>query len=702
MAGPRRQQRACDYQRTTDADANPAFRAKTTEQVAIEVAEFRQTLAEWAAEPNRRHANCCTSPPSKVGDPFRSPEEWAAAGRGRHLKFSFINRDGAKLRARLYAPPGTAGRYPAVTFTPGLQSYNEVNSWFPQGLAEAGYVVLIIDPQGQGDSESCGHRPDGTETTCPATNQPNDTRSAIDFILSTPTQPYRWAQGVNAAGTPTYNPMWKRTDRQHLGIAGHSLGAIAVTPIAQQDARVDAAISYDNLDLSLPAGSPRRTPTLYFGTDYAFPATGTPKASPPDPRPARRSLRPAGRRRRGLDVDHDPSQQPLRVRLPARPGQPPRQPLRRTGRLLLLAGLVRPVPEGRHHGQQPAHRPSLRRVLGPALDRHRHLRPGSGRSPTPRTRSQETSRTGSPASAPPTCCPSTTRRPIRLQGGALRTRTCGPEAARNPRHLRLPAVELDGAVVAVTGASRGIGAAVAKAVAARGSRVGLIARTADDLGAVLAGIGADGVAVTADVADRAAVVAAIAEVEASLGPVDVLVVNAGIGAYGPLVDTSYEEIERLVQVNVLGTMYAIRAVLPGMVARRRGHVVTIGSIAGRIGSPFEAVYSATKFAGVGLTEAFAVEVKPYGVGVSIVNPGVVATEFGNARGHPYDRDSPKPISAESVADAVVAAIEQGIAESYVPRWFRPAVLTRHLVPPLFRWGTTRSFRSELQADEEQR
>ena len=274
---------SCDYQRTTDADANPAFRAKTTQQVALEVAEFRQTLAEWAAEPNRRHANCCTSPPSKVGDPFRSPEEWAAAGRGRHLKFSLINRDGAKLRARLYAPPGTAGRYPAVTFTPGLQSYNEVNSWFPQGLAEAGYVVLIIDPQGQGDSESCGHRPDGTETTCPATNQPNDTRSAIDFILSTPTRPYRWAQGVNAAGTPTYNPMWKRTDRQHLGIAGHSLGAIAVTPIAEQDARVDAAISYDNLDLSLPAGSPRRTPTLYFGTDYAFPATGTPKASPPDP-----------------------------------------------------------------------------------------------------------------------------------------------------------------------------------------------------------------------------------------------------------------------------------------------------------------------------------------------------------------------------------------------------------------------------------
>ena len=263
-------------------------------------------------------------------------------------------------------------------------------------------------------------------------------------------------------------------------------------------------------------------------------------------------------------------------------------------------------------------------------------------------------------------------------------------------------VDLDGAVVVVTGASRGIGAAVAKAVAARHARVGLIARTADDLHAVLGGLTVEGVTVTADVADRTAIIDAIAQVEAALGPIDVLVANAGIGAYGPLVDMSYEEIERVVHVNVLGTIYPIRAVLPGMVARRRGHVVTIGSIAGRIGSPFEAVYSATKFAGVGLTEAFAVEVAPYGVGVSLVNPGVVATEFGNARGHPYARDRPKPISAESVADAVVAAVERGAAETYVPRWFRPAVLTRHLVPPLFRWGTARSFRAELRADDAKR
>jgi short-subunit dehydrogenase len=263
-------------------------------------------------------------------------------------------------------------------------------------------------------------------------------------------------------------------------------------------------------------------------------------------------------------------------------------------------------------------------------------------------------------------------------------------------------VELDGAVVAITGASRGIGAAVAEAVAARGARVGLIARTEPDLASVLGRIGGAGVAITADVADRASIVDAVAQIEARLGPIDVLVANAGIGAYGPLVDMSYEDIERVVQINVLGTMYAVRGVLPGMVERRRGHVVTIGSIAGRIGSPFEAVYSATKFAGVGLTEAFAVEVAPYGVDVSIVNPGVVATDFGEARGHPYDRARPKPISAAEVAAAVVRAVESRSAETYVPRWFRPAVVTRHLAPPMFRWGTARSFRSELREDEANR
>lgn len=263
-------------------------------------------------------------------------------------------------------------------------------------------------------------------------------------------------------------------------------------------------------------------------------------------------------------------------------------------------------------------------------------------------------------------------------------------------------MNLEDKVVIVTGASRGIGAAVAHAVAAKGGRVGLIARTRRDLDEVLAAIGGHGAVAPADTGDRDALVAAIASIEEDLGPVDVLVANAGIGQYGPFVDVDADEMERVVRVNVLGTMYAIQAVLPGMIARRRGHIVTIGSIAGRIGSPFEAVYSASKFAGVGLTEALAIEVEPYGIGVSVVNPGPVDTGFGEARGHPYDRHRPKPVPATQVARAVVEVVERDRPESYVPRWFQPAVVVRHLVPSMLRWGSRRSFKDELKADASKR
>ena len=102
-------------------------------------------------------------------------------------------------------------------------------------------------------------------------------------IVSSPSSPYPWALGANAVGTPAFNPFWASVDPAHVGIAGHSLGAIAVTPIGQEDQRVDAVISYDNLDQTLAPSVPRRTPSLFFYTDYAFPATGAPKTSQPNP-----------------------------------------------------------------------------------------------------------------------------------------------------------------------------------------------------------------------------------------------------------------------------------------------------------------------------------------------------------------------------------------------------------------------------------
>ena len=259
-----------------------------------------------------------------------------------------------------------------------------------------------------------------------------------------------------------------------------------------------------------------------------------------------------------------------------------------------------------------------------------------------------------------------------------------------------------GATAVITGSSRGIGAAVARAAASEGATVGLIARDQSDLDVVLSSCGSRGATATADVADPDALAAALAQLEGELGPPDILVANAGIGQYGAFADISAEEIERIVRVNVLGTAHAIRLVVPGMIQRRRGHIVTLGSIAGRLGSPFEAIYSATKFAGVGLTEALVVELEPYGIGVSMVQPGPVATHFGEARGHPYDRKRPKAVPAEDVADAVIAAVKGDRHEQYVPASFRGAVIARHVLPPLFRFGSKRSFTEELAEDRRSR
>ena len=252
--------------------------------------------------------------------------------------------------------------------------------------------------------------------------------------------------------------------------------------------------------------------------------------------------------------------------------------------------------------------------------------------------------------------------------------------------------------VLISGASSGIGAELARQAIARGSRVGLVARSKDGLESLRVQLGDRCFAAPADVTRPDEVARAVEAVTQALGPVDIVVNNAGVGLYGAFLDADVDEIDRLMRTNYLGVVHLLKAVVPGMVQRRRGHLVTIGSIAGRIGAPFEAAYSASKFAVTGLTEALSVELAPFGIGVSIVSPGPVDTPFFVNRGHRYDRKHPKPVPPAQVARAVIRAVEGNRAEKFVPSMLRPAVVTKALVPALFGWGTQRTFAGELSAE----
>lgn len=257
-------------------------------------------------------------------------------------------------------------------------------------------------------------------------------------------------------------------------------------------------------------------------------------------------------------------------------------------------------------------------------------------------------------------------------------------------------MELDGAVALVTGASRGIGRAAARALHARGASVGLVARARVELEALAGELGSRVAVAPADVADPQQVDVAVGVVVGALGPVDVLVNNAGIGAYASVLEEDTGTHERLMRINYLGTVHPTLAVLPSMAERRRGHVVNVASIAGRVGAPFEAAYSASKFAVVGWSEALAAEMAPFGVRVSLVNPGPVDTSFTDARGVPFQRSVPRPIRPVRVADAIVHAVEQDRFEQTLPRWLRVAPIVRAVAPGLYRRSIIQSTRKEAE------
>jgi 3-oxoacyl-[acyl-carrier protein] reductase len=204
----------------------------------------------------------------------------------------------------------------------------------------------------------------------------------------------------------------------------------------------------------------------------------------------------------------------------------------------------------------------------------------------------------------------------------------------------------------ITGASGGIGAAIARMLHERGVNLGLASRRGSDLG--LDGV----VAMPCDVRDLDALTRLCEETANRFGGIDILVANAGVGAYGPFLDLPLEHLDEMLDVNLKGTVYAIRAALPHMLGRE-GDVVTLASEAGRRGLPYEAVYCASKFGQVGLTRALDHELLEQGIRCTNVCPGGVATDFAleEGRGRTPDVLS-QMMSAEDVAEVVVFALER--------------------------------------------
>jgi short-subunit dehydrogenase len=226
-----------------------------------------------------------------------------------------------------------------------------------------------------------------------------------------------------------------------------------------------------------------------------------------------------------------------------------------------------------------------------------------------------------------------------------------------------------GTTALVTGASSGIGAALARTLAKRGVTVGLVARRKDRLEEVLEQCKATAPESRIWVADLGDIeLAGRVAVEAwdAFGHVDVLVNNAGIPKRRHVLNLVYNEVEEVMRVNFLSPARITLALLPRMLKRGRGSIVNVSSVAGRLGNPKEAAYSASKFALCGWSEAINVDLWDTPIEVRLINPGAIDTEIWSTPGEDEPIYEGEKESPESIADGIVAAIEGDRFEHYLP------------------------------------
>jgi len=215
-------------------------------------------------------------------------------------------------------------------------------------------------------------------------------------------------------------------------------------------------------------------------------------------------------------------------------------------------------------------------------------------------------------------------------------------------------------VVAITGATSGVGAATARALAADGAQVAVGSRRKERLDALVSELGAsNAVAVEMDVRDPQASRHLIDAALERFGRLDALVVSAGIGAYGGIMDLTDDKLAEMMDTNVAGTVWPIRAAVPALLDAGGGDIVIIASVAGLRGAGDEAVYAATKFAQVGLAGGLDRELRAKGIRVSVIAPGGIATEFAMGAGRTPDMPGlADMLRAEDVAEAVMTILHQ--------------------------------------------
>ena len=218
---------------------------------------------------------------------------------------------------------------------------------------------------------------------------------------------------------------------------------------------------------------------------------------------------------------------------------------------------------------------------------------------------------------------------------------------------------LKGKVALVTGAGKGIGKAIAIALANEGVNVGLIARTEKDVKAVadeVSKLGVKSAFATADVSNRAGVEAAVEKLNKELGNVDILINNAGTATFGNFLALEPEVWEQQIKVNVFGVYYTTRAVLPQMIERKTGDIVNISSTAGKTGSAVTSAYAASKFAVFGLSESLMQEVRKHNIRVTALAPSTVVTDLANSA-NLVTGDPERVMHPEDFAELIMAQLK---------------------------------------------